>query len=95
MMLLWWGGYCACEYCPPPLLPQGPPGRRRYICPKRHICRDLTNPELASKFLTQKPNIEGYYRHETVTVAPKTTVAPGSMLGRGSRLGERCTVKRR
>lgn len=59
-----------------------------------NACRELTSPELASKFLTAKPNAEGYFRHETVSVAPKTTIAPGSMVGKGSKVGEKCTVKR-
>lgn len=58
------------------------------------LCRDLTNPELASKFLTIKPNNEGYFRHDTVVVAPKTTIAAGSMVGKHSKIGEKCTIKR-
>lgn len=49
---------------------------------------------MAAKYLALKPNVEGYFRHETAAVAPRSTVAAGCMLGKGSRVGEKCTVKR-
>ena len=59
------------------------------------FCRDVTSTsELSSRFLRQKINSEGYFRHETVVVAPKSMVGTGCMLGAGTRLGEKSTLKR-
>lgn len=53
-----------------------------------------SSAELASRFLAQKVNSEGYFRHETVSVAPKTMVAAGCMLGPHTKVGEKSTLKR-
>ena len=58
------------------------------------VCREVTGTELASKFISLKPNIEGYFRHDSVTVAPRSTIAAGCMIGKGGKIGERCTIKR-